>query len=218
MIWTSFCFPNPKEASHEIWLQSAEWLLRKRRLKIFNLKIWTKVNEWPWPLVLISFMNSFGWLHLILISKTSFWKFHCFTFFPYKSISNKIWPCHKISQGQHRFITWTNLVVLKYPCCKSTFKVIGLLVTERKNFSCVYHIWAWRPFWSCYLDHLNKLSFPIPYRIHIKFGFNRPSGFSGKEVWKCWIWVTLVQGQWMTLTFDKHTGSCTHLVNCIDQL
>ena len=39
------------------------------------------------------------------------------------------------------------------------------------------------------------------WKIHIKFGFNRPSGCSGKEVSKCWIWVTLVQGQWMTLTF-----------------
>ena len=25
-----------------------------------------------------------------------------------------------------------------------------------------YHIWAWRPSWSCELDHLYKLSFPLP--------------------------------------------------------
>ena len=25
-----------------------------------------------------------------------------------------------------------------------------------------YHIWAWRPSWSCDQDHLNKLSFPRP--------------------------------------------------------
>ena len=24
------------------------------------------------------------------------------------------------------------------------------------------HIWAWRPSWSCDLDHLYKLSFPLP--------------------------------------------------------
>ena len=30
----------------------------------------------------------------------SFWKIHCFTFFPYKSIRDKIWPCRKIGQGQ----------------------------------------------------------------------------------------------------------------------
>ena len=25
-----------------------------------------------------------------------------------------------------------------------------------------YHIWAWRPSWSCDLDHLYKLLFPLP--------------------------------------------------------
>ena len=31
-------FPNPKEAPYEVWLQSAQWLLRKRSLKILNLR------------------------------------------------------------------------------------------------------------------------------------------------------------------------------------
>ena len=52
----------------------------------------------------------------------------------------------------------------------------------------------------------------------MKFDFNQPNGFSGKKVWKCWIWVTLDQGQWMTLTFDVHIDSCSHLDNCIYQL
>ena len=26
----------------------------------------------------------------------------------------------------------------------------------------------------------------IPRRLHMKFGFNRPSGFWGEDVWKCW--------------------------------
>ena len=52
----------------------------------------------------------------------------------------------------------------------------------------------------------------------MKFGFTRHNGFSGKEDWKCWIWVALDKGQWMTLTFDIHIGPCTHLVNCINQL
>ena len=41
----------------------------------------------------------------------------------------------------------------------------------------VHVIWAWRPSWSCDLDHLYKLSFPFPRRHHIKFGFDWPSGF-----------------------------------------
>ena len=41
-----------------------------------------------------------------------------------------------------------------------------------------YHIRAWQPSWSCDLDHLNKiLSPPLPRRLHMKFGFDWPSGF-----------------------------------------
>ena len=29
-------------------------------------------------------------------------------------------------------------------------------------FKVFYHIWAWRPSWSCDLDHLYKISFPLP--------------------------------------------------------
>ena len=50
-----------------------------------------------------------------IIDDTSFWKIHCFTFFPYKSIRDQIWPCRKICQGQPRIIIWANLVVLKHP-------------------------------------------------------------------------------------------------------
>ena len=32
------------------------------------------------------------------------------------------------------------------------------------------------------------------------------------------IWVTFVQGQRMTLTFDTHATSWTHLVECFEQL
>ena len=27
---------------------------------------------------------------------------------------------------------------------------------------------------------------PIPWRLHMKFGFNQPSGFGEEDVWKCW--------------------------------
>ena len=50
--------------------------------------------------------------------------------------------------------------MLKLICCISTFKVIGLLIPEKKTFNGFYHIWAWWPSWSCNLDNLNKLLFP----------------------------------------------------------
>ena len=50
-----------------------------------------------------------------IIDDNSFWKIYCFTFFPYKSIRDQIWPCRKIGQDQPRVIIWANLVVLKHP-------------------------------------------------------------------------------------------------------
>ena len=41
-----------------------------------------------------------------------------------------------------------------------------------------YHIWAWGPSWSCDLDHLYKFWFPL----HIKFGFDWPSGLGGEDL------------------------------------
>ena len=70
------------------------------------------------------------------IDYNSLWKRHCFNFFPYKSIGDQIWPCHKIGQGQPMVIIWTSLVVLKYPMLHTNLQVIGLLVPEKKNFSC----------------------------------------------------------------------------------
>ena len=43
-----------------------------------------------------------------------------------------------------------------------SFKIMGLLVQEKKTFEGFYHIWAKRPSWSCDLDHLYKIPFPIP--------------------------------------------------------
>ena len=82
-------------------------------------------NEWPWPLIFI-------YVHVLIklnastnfdiIGYNSFWNIHCFTFFPYKSIREQIWPCRKIGQGQPRVIIWTNLVVLVHPMLHTKFQ------------------------------------------------------------------------------------------------
>ena len=36
--------------------------------------------------------------------------------------------------------------------------------------------------WSCDLDHLCKLSTPFPRRLHMKFGFDWPSGFREEDL------------------------------------
>ena len=43
-----------------------------------------------------------------------------------------------------------------------------------------YHIW--RPSWSFDLDHYINFRSPFPRRLHIKFGFDWPSGFRGEDV------------------------------------
>ena len=103
-------------------------------------------------------------------------------------------------------------------CCIPSFKVISLLVPKKERFEGFYHIWAWTPSWSCDPEHLNKYSSQHPWRPNMKFGFKRPCVFLGKEFWKCWIWVTLDKGQWMTLTLDCHKSSCTHLFDYMYQL
>ena len=59
-----------------------------------------------------------------IIDYNSFWKIHCFTFFPYESIKDQIWPCRKIGQGQGqlRVIIWANLVVLEHPMLHTKFQ------------------------------------------------------------------------------------------------
>ena len=39
---------------------------------------------------------------------------------------------------------------------------IGPPVLEKKIFEGFYHIWAWRPSWSCDLDFAIKLEMPLP--------------------------------------------------------
>ena len=62
-----------------------------------------------------------------IIDDNSFWKIHCFTFFPYKSIRDQIWPCRKICQGQPRVIIWATL-----PCAG----------VRNDNIHHLQHIWA----------------------------------------------------------------------------
>ena len=132
-IWVMWHKPfvftfNPPSHGGATWNLASICLWVSMEKKFENVESewpWKKVNEWPWPLifmklhVLISLTasNNFD-----IIDYNSFWKIHCFTFFPYKSIMDQIWPCRKIDQGQHRVIIWTNLVVLEYPMLHTNFQ------------------------------------------------------------------------------------------------
>ena len=50
------------------------------------------------------------------------------------------------------------MMVWSPQCYILTFVEIGPPVREKKIFEGVYHIWAWRPSWSCDTDAKNKLT------------------------------------------------------------
>ena len=79
----------------------SKWNLVSIGIGVSNEKKFENVeSEWPWT-----------------------WpKINCFTFFPYKSIREQIWPCHKVGQGQPRVIIWTNLVVLEHLMLHTKFQ------------------------------------------------------------------------------------------------
>ena len=101
-----------------------------------------------------------------------FWKIPCFNLFPYKSIEDQIWPCLKTGQGQPKDIIWTHLVVLEYSMLRTKFQGHQPFGSLEEDFKGFYHLWAWRPSWSCDLNYLNKLSFPYskeaPHKIWLQ--------------------------------------------------
>ena len=111
---------------------------------------------------------------------------HC-SIFLQKSLYYQIWPCRKIGQGQHRVIIWTNYDGLAVS--NATYQVLWKLVHRfhRRRFSKgFYHIWAWRPSWSCGQHHVIKFSFLVPER---KFQ-NGPRSPGPK-----WFWSKMTRNQ-----------------------
>ena len=66
------------------------------------------------------------------------------------------------------------------------FREIGLPVQEKKIFSGFYHIWAWRPSWSCDQDPANKLSFPLPMDAPHKIWLSSTERFQRRRSLKLW--------------------------------
>ena len=150
---------------------------------------WTKVNEWHWPLIFTE-IHVLIWLtastNFDITDYNSFWEIDCFTFSPYKSIGNQIWPCRKMSrsiQGHHlNILGSTHAPDSAYKASRSsTFWL------QRRDFFKVFTIYGH----GGHLGHVTwtiwtNFCSPIPRRLHMKFGFKLPSGFRGEDVWKCW--------------------------------
>ena len=91
-----------------------------------------------------------------------------------------------------------------------SFKIIGLLVLQ-KIFKGFYHIWAWQPSWSCDLDHLYKLLFPLPKKAPneratcIRQGFLTPLKPKIESYFTTFFWDCFIRG--MTKVFILHIYS-----------
>ena len=65
---------------------------------------------------------------------------------------------------------------------QTKFREIGPPVPGEKILKGFYHLWAWRPSWSCDPDAANKLSFPLPKEAPHKNGFDWSSDFEGQDL------------------------------------
>ena len=100
------------------------------------------------------------WTIFQFIDFNSSYKTQYLRIFPYKSTREQSWPCCKVVQGQPRIITWTNFEGSKSLMLYTKFEGHRPAGFGEDFFKGFKHTWAWRPFWSNNLDHLNKLLFP----------------------------------------------------------
>ena len=66
-------------------------------------------------------------------------------------------------------------------CYIPSFVKIGAPVLER-IFEGFYHIWAWRPSWSCDPDAAIKISLSLPKEAPHKIWFDRQRGFGDEDL------------------------------------
>ena len=140
------------------------------------------------------------------------------TFFLYKGLCHQIRPWRKICQGQPRVVIWKTLVVLALPMLHTKFLRSSFYWFWGRIIKTFYHIWAWQPCWSCDPTHLYKFSFLFSLKLSYEIWFQIAQLFMRKTSFNFEIWMTFDQGQRMTLTFDTHSRSLTHLAKCFKQV
>ena len=122
--------------------------------------------------------------------------------FPYKSIRKQIWPCRKKVKVNPRSSFEQTLFGPSPQCYTPSPKVIGHLVQEKKIFEgfllymCMVAILVRWP-----ISFEQTFIPPIPLRLHMKFGFDWPSGFWGEDVGRVW---TMNKGSWQSLPIAPH--------------
>ena len=122
----------------------------------------------------------------------SLWSFvisfyHFLTVFsPNKSIRDQIWPCHKIGRGQPKVIIWINFDGFRAPMLHTKAQGHWPFGSGEEDFWRVFTIYG-RGGHFGHVTQMPRTNFrsPDPWRLHMKFGLDWPSGF-GEDLWKWW--------------------------------
>ena len=132
-----------------------------------------------------------------------FWKINSFHFFLWKILSYQIWPCRKIGQDQPRVIIWTNYDGLESPMLHTKFRENRPAGSGEEDFWRVFTIYGR----GSHLGHVTSIMsinfhFLEPESLHIKFGFDWPSGFWEKQVLSfvsIWPWAKVKKWPWPSI-------------------
>ena len=145
-----------KESTHEIWVQSGQWFVRKLFFYILMgpqyKRPWLKGKCQPLPLKLI---YSHCLISFNMSSKNNHLGFNSIqkiNFSKQKSHLNALGSNFDLDVGRPNTPNATYQVPRSSP----------FWFWRRRILKGVYHIWAWRPSWSSDQDHLKTLSFPRP--------------------------------------------------------
>ena len=122
-------------------------------------------------------------------------------------------PCHKLGHSQ-----CTVLICINYD--GPNFQMLHTKFQGHRPFSSGEEDF-WRGFTiyghGGHLGHVTQIlgtnfRSPIPLRLHMKFGFNRGSGFRGEDVWKSWQQMDgLTEWPWPLVTISSSGHSVNHI-------
>ena len=89
--------------------------------------------------------------------------------------------------------------------CNFSVKVICCKFIQFNKFETVFHIWTWRPSWSCDLDHLCKLWFPFPKEAPHEIWFLLAKRLQGRRSLKMVDDAGRTDGDSMGMVYHKLT-------------
>ena len=178
--------------------------------------LWVKVKKWPRPSIL-TYLHNF--MQFQVTGCKSSEKSTVFTFSYRKNLSYQIWPCRKIGQGQPTVnhlnkLWWAG----SHRCYIPSFMEIDPPVPEKKIFEGFLNIYGH----GSHLGHVTSIMsinfhFLVPESLHIKFGFDWPSGFWEKQVlsFVCkWPWAKVKKWPWPSILTYVHFFSWFQVTGC----